>query len=46
MSVALMLFTTWLAYYGVCLFLDIAEELGFNGAKVEDLCKLAGGKRG
>lgn len=41
----LLLFITWISYYGVVLFLDIAEDLGFNGPKVEDLSKLAGGMR-
>lgn len=43
LSVILLTFTTWISYYGVALFLDIAEDLGFNGPKVEDLSKLAGG---
>lgn len=45
LSVVLLSFTTWISYYGVALFLDIAEDLGFNGPKVEDLSKLAGGKK-
>jgi hypothetical protein len=44
LSIVLLCFTTWISYYGVALFLDIADDLSFNGAKVEDLSKLAGGR--
>lgn len=44
-SFALILIT-FFSWYGVKLYIEVAEDIGFEGAKLQDLVRIAMGKKG